>query len=420
MRRRQDSSDAVRARAAEARRSKCAPPTTTRMAAPTSPVVTAPASPINTAPTPLITRWGRAPHVLPRLRGLQRRDPGSDRVQDRDGPADRRPARPARARTTRCRDGREGRRRRRRRGGGGDRSPASATGRHATAGRVHVPTWVALLRAGLVRLRTATLLVLGCHQPPDTGGSTATSSSLDTGRRGVDLAHRSTRRGRRQHGGEGFAVAGRPPSREPRRRWRPVRSTRGLCPRPPGQRRRGAAPAITGRSRAVARDLGPPVLDDHRAGRRRLERVGVAALDRTGVVERRPRRRCREDVAREPHGEALQPRRVAVGDGLHDRLAAHRHRAEAVGDDAGQADLLGERLVEMDRHLVARRVAVAERLVVVDVDVRRTPARLRASILGEVVRGLSGPPDSPSLMPRTKTVTYCVSTGAPSSSTCRA
>jgi len=75
-----------------------------------------------------------------------------------------------------------------------------------------------------------------------------------------------------------------------------------------------------------------------------------------------------EHVRREANREPLEPGGVAVGGDRDDGLAAHRHRAEPVGDDPGQADALRDGVVQVDRHLVTRRVAVAERLIVVDVD----------------------------------------------------
>ena len=55
----------------------------------------------------------------------------------------------------------------------------------------------------------------------------------------------------------------------------------------------------------------------------------------------------------------------------------------------GKPDALGERVVDVDRHLVARGVAVAERLVVVDVDGERRHL-VAADVRREVVIGLVG------------------------------
>src|SRR5438876_789728 len=67
--------------------------------------------------------------------------------------------------------------------------------------------------------------------------------------------------------------------------------------------------------------------------------------------------------------------------------ARERHRAETVDDDAGQADRLGELLVEVDRHLVAGRGRVPVRLVEVEGLLRHrdgigAPKLLREAVLG--------------------------------------
>src|SRR4051794_13424039 len=80
-------------------------------------------------------------------------------------------------------------------------------------------------------------------------------------------------------------------------------------------------------------------------------------------------RRAHDDLllghphAAELHAEALEPVGTATALGLRPRDLGHG--VEAVQDLAGQADLLGELLVDVDRVEVARRARVADREVLV-------------------------------------------------------
>ena len=63
----------------------------------------------------------------------------------------------------------------------------------------------------------------------------------------------------------------------------------------------------------------------------------------------------------------LQPIHVRIGDLGEHRPRRERHGAQPVRDDARQPGILGDLLVEVDRHRVTRSGRVPERLVRVDV-----------------------------------------------------
>src|SRR4051812_48042070 len=99
-------------------------------------------------------------------------------------------------------------------------------------------------------------------------------------------------------------------------------------------------------------DLRQAVLDDHRSGvGARLVRVRAAA----GVPDPGRDRLLGQARLREPDRQALQARRVLRARVLDHRPRGEGHRAQPVDDDPRQAHRLGELLVGVDRHRVARR-----------------------------------------------------------------